>query len=106
MAYPTESILFYSGTGSVVINASTPKLRIYIDSIEFVDPNAYTISLDVYRASTSSSSNLFTWVMSAGDVIRYNKPFLLLPGDYLTVTTSSVTTNYTITGYSSLDINV
>jgi len=62
--------------------------------IRLNNPNAYTITLSRYEASTASTVNLYTNTLAAGDSVIDTTTYVLYPGDKIILTTTSPGTVY------------
>jgi hypothetical protein len=70
--------------------------------IKFYNPVAYDITLSRYQSTISSTLDLYSLNLAAGDSITDSSSYLLSEFDELKVTTSVAGTSYFIYLYSSI----
>ena len=85
-------------SGANVIMTCATGWRAIISGVTFNNPSAMTVTLSLYKASTTDSIDVYTFTLAAGDVVADNNQYVLLPGDILTVTTSAAGTNFMMSG--------
>jgi hypothetical protein len=101
MTSPVSSILAVQKVlpaGANVIITAAVGWRAIISGITFNNPAPLTVTVSLYKASTATSIDVYTFTLAAGDVVADNNQYVLLPGDILTVTTSIGGTNFMMSG--------
>jgi uncharacterized membrane protein len=84
--------------GANVIITTAVGWRATINGITFNNPAPLSVTVSLYKASTSTTINVYTFNLAAGDVVADNNQYALFPGDILTVTTSVGGTNFMMSG--------
>lgn len=88
----TGTILYTGGPGVPLLTK--------VNVMRFNNASAYTLTLQKYEASTSSTITLYSLTLSAGDTVTDNLVYALEPGDQLIATSSIVGTTYYLYGIS------
>lgn len=63
-------------------------------NIRFTDIAAYNLKVARYTVLSGVTVDLYNIALAAGDTVVDSSLYPLTPGDYIAVTTSSATTNY------------
>ena len=63
-------------------------------NIRFTDLAAYNLRVAQHTVLSGVTVDLYNLVLAAGDTVVDSSLYSLAPGDYIEVTTSSATTNY------------
>lgn len=71
-----------------------PGITVIVDSIRATNTGAFAFTVKKYVAGSSSTVQLYTLSLSAGDIITDTTPMLLRPGDYLELTSDIGGTTY------------
>ena len=80
--------------GSNTIHVAPSKYRCQL-SLRFNNPSAYDITLSMFRAALSSTEQVYSITLDAGDTVE-DSGYLLEPGDKITVDTTVAGTVYFI----------
>jgi hypothetical protein len=86
----TGTVLFTGTSGGALLSK--------ILSIRFNNPAAYSLKLEKYEASTSTTTTIYDLSLAAGDTVTDNFSYALNPGDELIVSSNIVGTTYYIYG--------
>lgn len=110
MAYlPTRRGIASQGTVSTtgaIIYQPTVKYMAAIHNLTFNNTSgtAFNLTLRIYRASTSTSIQLYYMELLAGDFIQDGNQYELHEGDYLYAIASVTNTVFTVSGTELLDL--
>lgn len=74
--------------------------------MRFNNPLAYILTVSKYTASTTTTTQVYSVTLSAGDTITDSFPYFLNEGDYITVTSSVSGTTFIAEGEDMPNINV
>ena len=86
------------GAGSTTIITCTQGWRAILNGLTFNNPSAMTVTVSLYKASTSNTIDVYTFNLAAGDVVSDNNQYTLTSNDQLIVTTSVAGTNFMTSG--------
>jgi hypothetical protein len=82
----------YTGTSG---GASLTKIL----SLRFNNPLAYSLKLEKYEASSSTTTTIYDLTLDAGDTVTDNLSYALNPGDELIATSNIPGTTYYVYGF-------
>jgi hypothetical protein len=101
MAGPVSGIVSIQeilGAGSTTVYTGTPGWKALISGITFNNPSAMTVTVSLYKASSTTTIDVYTFNLAAGDVVADNNQYNISGGDQLIVTTSAAGTNFMMSG--------
>jgi hypothetical protein len=75
-------------------------------SMRFNNPVAYTLTVSKHTAATSSTTQVYSINLSAGDTVTDTFKYHLDEGDYITATSSVAGTTFIIEGSDLPNVNV
>lgn len=82
------------GSGANTIITCATGWRVSLSGITFNNPAPLTVTVSLFKASNSTTVDVYTFTLAAGDVVADNNSYNLYSGDQLIVTTSVAGTNF------------
>ena len=86
------------GPGSSDLYATGAKGYATISQIRFYCASAYDLTLEIVRANPVSTVTVYSFTLSAGDVVLDTNGYHLGNGDKITATSTGASTMYTLVG--------
>ena len=84
--------------GTVIHTGATMGGLSFVKQLKFNNPLPYTLTLEIYKADTATTTLLYTLNLAAGDIVTDDLSYGLAVGDKLIATSNIVGTNYYATG--------
>lgn len=81
-------------SGSNILFTSPAKYITTITLLRFNNASAYDITLQMYDANLATTTDIYTYTLSAGDTITDITTYQLYPGDQVIADLSAGSTNY------------
>lgn len=85
-----------SGANNIITCA--PGWRAVLAGATFNNPSAMTVTVSLFKASTSVTVDVYTFTLAARDVVADNNIYTLYPGDQIILTASAAGTNFIASG--------
>ena len=90
-----------STSGTVVYKVPGTEFFTQITLIKLYNRSDYRITLKKYSAESDDLREVYSLTLTGGDHLSDETPYILLPGDYLEITSDITDTNYFIQGAGS-----
>lgn len=101
--FTSQGTLSTSGT---IIHTAPDNNVSELRYMRFNNSLAYTLTVSKYTLSTTTTTQVYSVNLSAGDTITDSFPYFLNEGDYITVTSSISGTTFIAEGEDMPNINV
>lgn len=84
--------------GTNIVITGVAGWRGTISGITFNNPAAQTVTLSIFRSVNTTTVDIYTFTLAAGDVVADNNTYILGTGDQIILTTAQPNTNFMMQG--------